>query len=204
MDAPVFWRTTLNIAASFKKRATSLVKNLHVQLHLQKQKRAKRKVKGKMKLGLWERHIQCCYQTTQEWIKKYMSVHNPAVGSGLPNQYTSPVCFVAEDQERRCVWGQHSGGDGMGTWTWPLREGSNAGIFYVHPLNCRAKLLLWVCLVPVLDLTATCGLFRHRRAFQIASKCMSLSLQEESLWLLYIVLSPAALQCSLYQVIQSY
>lgn len=48
MDAPAFWRTTLNIAASLKKRATSLVTNLHVQLCVQGQKKKERK-KGKRK-----------------------------------------------------------------------------------------------------------------------------------------------------------
>lgn len=59
--------------------------------------------------------------------------------------------------------------------------------------------------VPVSGLTATWGFFRYCGAFQMAAKCMSLSLQDEShLRSLCIALSLEALQCSPHQVFRSY
>lgn len=56
----------MNTAASLEKGVISVVRNPHVQLHVQGQKRMQIGLKAKMKLGLQKDLTHSFYQTSQD------------------------------------------------------------------------------------------------------------------------------------------
>lgn len=197
-NTSALWRSSLNTAASLEK-SISREKFTHAA-PCAEAKEAAYKDESEEKAGALRKTYTLFLLDIPRpngEIDEAYTLHTPAMGSGLPCQFcgwgSREVLSLGAAQWQRCY----------GNLNTVVEIGLNsvACSLWDAMLSCCYGLAA----VPLSGLTATWGFFRYCGAFQMAAKCMSLRLQDESLLRsLCIALSLEAVQCSPHQVFQSY